>query len=178
MFRKAFYFRDHTKSRQILDAKNAPTAKYLGSNIESYVHEIWDKPKRDVMKECLVRKFTDSEESDFLREQLISSPRVLVEANRKDIYWGIGFTKKQGPYVSQDDWGDAQNWLGRLLMNLQQFLLNLDSLDPNSEESQEYYEIYRNVQLGKMFTYEKRVYNARNQPAVEPFKCYLNRISH
>ena len=178
MFRKAFYFRDHTKCRKILNAKNALSTKYLGSHIDSFVPEIWDKPKRDVMKECLVRKFTDSDKADSLTKQLISSPRVLIEASPKDRYWGIGFTKEEGPFVLQEDWGDAQNWLGRLLMTLQQFLVNMDSLHPNSEESQEYHEIHKNVQLGKMFTYEKKVYNARIQPAVEPFKCYLNRISH
>ena len=79
-------------------------------------------PKQNVMRYCLVPKFRDSEEHT---------------------YWGIGFSKEEGTFINQCDWGDRENWLGRLLMSLQEFLLNLDSLDPNFEN--EYQKIYRLV---------------------------------
>ena len=176
MFRKSFYFSDEERCWEILDASNARATKALGADIKGFIPEVWDKPKNDVMKECLVRKFTDSIEHQDFTHTLLTSPKILIEASPSDTYWGIGFSKEEGPYVLQQDWGDAENWLGRLLMGLQRFLQNINSLDPNTNN--EYWHIYRKVQRRQMFTYSKDVYNARTCPKAEPFRIYLNRQEH
>ena len=176
MFRKSFYFSDEERCWEILDASNARATKALGADIKGFIPEVWDKPKNDVMKECLVRKFTDSIEHQDFTHTLLTSPKILIEASPSDTYWGIGFSKEEGPYVLQQDWGDAENWLGRLLMGLQRFLQNINSLDPNTNN--EYWHIYRKVQRRQMFTYSKDIYNARTCPKAEPFRIYLNRQEH
>ena len=112
MFRKAFFFDDHESCKLILECSDAREAKRLGSNISPFISDEWLKPKRDVMKECLVRKFTDSEESHHLKQHLMATHPVIIEASPSDTHWGIGLAKHQGPYVLQENWGDAENWLG------------------------------------------------------------------
>ncbi len=177
MFRKSFYFSDHECCRKILDAPDARTTKRLGSNIERFISEVWEKPKKDVMKECLVRKFTDSIEHQNLKNILLTAPTILIEASPSDTYWGIGFSKEEGLYVLQQDWGNAENWLGRLLMGLQKFLQNIASLDPNNDDDYtcDYSNIYRKVQRRQKFMYDKDIYNARIRQNTDPFRIYMNR---
>jgi hypothetical protein len=178
MFRKAFFFDDHESCKLILESNNAREAKKLGSNISPFISDVWLKPKRDVMKECLVRKFTDSEESHYLKQQLMATHPVIIEASPSDTHWGIGFTTYQGPYVLQENWGDAENWLGRLLMELRSFLGTLDSLDPNTQEALIYSGIYRKVQRGIKFTYDRNTYHTDPKQVTEPFKTYLTHQNH
>ena len=172
MIRKALYFDDHDSCMKILNSKDAREAKHWGSNIKSFLDEIWMMPKRDVMKECLVRKFTDSEEHSQLTEILKTAPRILVEASPSDTYWGIGFSKEEGPYINQCDWGNGENWLGRLLMSLQEFLLNLDSLDPNFDN--EYQKIYRQVHRQQLFVYDKAQYSSLSKENIKPFREFMS----
>ena len=130
------------------------------------------------MKECMVRKFTDSEESHHLKQHLMATHPVIIEASPSDTHWGIGFAKHQGPYVLQEDWGDAENWLGRLLMELRSFLSTLDSLDPNTPESQIYSDIFRKVRRGTRFTYDRNAYCTDTTPVAEPFNTYLRLHTH
>jgi ribA/ribD-fused uncharacterized protein len=172
MARKALYFDDHESCLKILNAADARETKHWGSNINLFVSETWQLPKRDVMKECLVRKFTDSEEHLQLSEILTTAPQILIEASPSDTHWGIGFSKEQGPYINQSEWGDGENWLGRLLMSLQKFLLNLASLDPNREN--EYDKIYRQVRRKQKFVYDRAHYSTLSRDTGEPFREYMN----
>ncbi len=125
------------------------------------------------MRECLVRKFVDSTEAEYLKQQLMDAHTTIVEASPPDSYWGIGFSKEQAPYVQQSDWGNAENWLGRLLMELQRFLRSLHSLDPNTQDSQSYHGIYRKVRRQAKFTYDRNIYMTHPTPGPEPFNAYL-----
>ena len=174
MIRKSLYFEDHATCTSILNSTNARDAKRLGSNVEKFVPDLWLNPKKDVMRECLVRKFVDSREAEFLQQQLLDAHAIIIEASPPDSYWGIGFSKQQGPYVQRSDWGSAENWLGRLLMEMQQFLRSLHSLDPNTQESHTYYHIYRKVRRQVMFSYSPEAYASHPTPHPEPFNTFLD----
>lgn len=173
MFRKAFFFDDFDSCQKILDSKNALTAKKIGSHVSKFVSEEWQKPKPDVMRECLMRKFADSRKSQFLKQHLLDSHPIIIEASPSDHYWGIGFNKEQGPYVLQNDWGIGENWLGRLLMELREFFITSHSLDPNIQESQTYHDIHRKVRRGIKFQYDRHVYGSLDVPPIQPFNQYV-----
>ena len=174
MIRKSLYFEDHATCTSILNSTNARDAKKLGSKVDKFVPDLWLNPKKDVMRECLVRKFVDSREAEFLQQQLLDAHAIIIEASPPDSYWGIGFSKQQGPYVQRSDWGSAENWLGRLLMEMQQFLRSLHSLDPNTQESHTYYHIYRKVRRQVMFSYSPEAYASHPTPHPEPFNTFLD----
>ena len=103
----------------------------------------------------------------------MSTHPVIIEASPSDTHWGIGFSKEQGPYVLKENWGDAENWLGRLLMELRSFLSTLDSLDPNTQTAQIYSEIFRKVQRQIKFMYDRNFYSTQPKLVAEPFITYL-----
>ena len=173
MFWKAFFFDDRESCQRILDSTNARQAKRLGSAISNFIPDEWKRPKLDVMKECLVRKFTDSDQATILKQHLMTTHPVIIEASPSDTHWGIGFSKEQGPYVLKENWGDAENWLGRLLMELRNFLSTLNSLDPNTQAAHMYSDIFRKVQRGIKVTYDRNVYAAQPKLVAEPFITYL-----
>lgn len=173
MFRKAYFFADHSTCKKILEAPDALATKRLGSSIDGFISAIWTIPKVDVMKECLVRKFTDSEQKERLMQCLMESPTILVEASPSDLVWGIGFSKEDGPYISRDDWGEGENMLGRLLMGLKQYIQTRESLDPNVTDPYGFQDIYRKVHRNQKFKYDREVYMQREPREQEPFRDYL-----
>ena len=173
MYRKSYYFQDHVTCRRILHAPDAVTTKHLSKFIKGFVPSEWEKASTDVMVECLMRKFTDSDKAASLTQTLLNSPDILVEASPDDDRWGIGFSKEQGPYILKENWGDGENLLGKLLMALKKFLTNRHSIDANISDPYNCHAIYRNVQRQRFFTYCKEEYDLKEQPHHTPFRVYL-----
>lgn len=69
----------------------------------------WDSVRLEVMKRCLVAKFT---QNAALKKLLLDTGDAdIIEDSPRDSFWGIG--KK----------GDGANWLGRLLMEVRDEIL-------------------------------------------------------
>lgn len=172
MFRKAHYFYDKESCMKILNAPDAQATKRLGSNISNFDRDIWNRPKRDVMKEAIVRKFTDSRQRRTLAKVLLDSKPVLVEASPNDKEWGIGFTKEAGPTKPKAEWGAGENWLGKLLMYLKVYLRSRDSGE-SLVDDHGFHTIYEKVHQGQVFTYTRNMYVGRRPDKQEPFRVWL-----
>ena len=57
-------------------------------------------------------------------------------------------------------------------MSLQEFLLNLDSLDPNFDN--EYQKIYRQVHRQQLFVYDKAQYSSLSKENIKPFREFMS----
>lgn len=156
MFRKALYFDDYGTCLNILLAPNARVVKSLGSKVKHFVSCEWKKVKNEVMKECLVRKFTDSEEKTTLKHILLESRPILVEANPKDKYWGIGFSKYQAQFIQKENWAIGENWLGKLLMWLRDYLENMEEKEQTNEETHGFKKIESQVYYKHLFEYNRQ----------------------
>jgi ribA/ribD-fused uncharacterized protein len=172
MYRKSFYFQDHSSCEKIIKAPDAVTTKHLSKFIKGFVSSDWKKASTDVMMECLVRKFTDSDKATDLSETLLKSPAIIVEASTDD-RWGIGFSKEQGPYIQKDNWRDGENLLGKLLMALKEYLTNRHNIDANFPDPYNCHATYRKVQRRQFFTYNKQEYDTKEPPPQIPFRLHL-----
>ena len=173
MFRKSHYFNDQTTCKEILKTTNALRCKQLGKEINNFVSEEWAKVSEDVMKECVTRKFTSSNNSEELTRYLLNTPKVLVEASPTDETWGIGFSKTAGPYILKEDWGTGVNLLGKLLMELKRYLIEKQALDANFTDTYNFHTIYRKIHRQQIFTYPNNKYKHMDEPKHEPFVTYL-----
>ncbi len=87
-------------------AKTARDARTLGQKVK--MRSDWDQVKYDVMKECVLAKFTQNCD---LREQLLATGNEeLIEDSPIDRYWGCGAD------------GTGQNNLGKVLMEIRALL--------------------------------------------------------
>jgi predicted NAD-dependent protein-ADP-ribosyltransferase YbiA (DUF1768 family) len=69
-----------------------------------HIRPDWDDVRIEVMKKCLLAKFTQNAK---LRDLLLSTgDATIIENSPRDSFWGIGKN------------GDGSNWLGLLLMEV------------------------------------------------------------
>lgn len=99
------------KGERILIArlKTAGEAKREGKRVKMHNQREWDAKKIGIMRDLLMRKFADKGLATML---LNTGEEELVEGND----WGDRFWGKVD--------GHGQNWLGRLLMEVRDFLKN------------------------------------------------------
>jgi len=154
MFWKAHYFNDQNTCKKILDAPDARSTKLLGmgDKIKDFDEEAWMVPKKSVMMQCLVRKFTDSKQASELRKALYEAPACLVEASPTDLYWGIGVSKEDAPTTPRDQWKGG-NMMGKLLTALRDYLRNRDEPTPEYFDEHGFHQVYEQVHSGHMFEY-------------------------
>ncbi len=95
------------EQEKIQNAKSPGVAKRLGSKVT--LQSDWDSIKLDRMRELLVIKFSNPE----LKQKLLETGNAkLIEGNSwKDTFWGMCN-------------GRGENWLGKLLMEVRQDLLD------------------------------------------------------
>jgi hypothetical protein len=170
MFRKAYYFNDHARCKKILVSAHARIAKQLGSQVKNFNRKLWKLPKREVMMECLVRKFTDSQQREALSKILLESKPILVEASPSDTEWGIGFSLEQAPNKPKHEW-KGENVLGMMLMWLRGYLKSRTTGIQIDDHG--FHSIYQKVHSKHMFTYRRQTYTGQQANEKQTFVMAL-----
>ena len=119
MYNKAKTFNDHTTAAQILKESKPETQKKLGKdkNISGFSMPVWTERCLDIMNRRLEAKF---EQNPGLKQFLVNTDSsMLLEANPKDPYWGVGMSLYNKQIWIKNSWaGHASKHLGRLLSEL------------------------------------------------------------
>jgi hypothetical protein len=86
--------------------------------VKNYDKAAWEKKSEAVMTQCIMKKF---EQNPELRNFLIATaPKQLLEANPRDLIWGIGLGLKDPDIENKDKWG--KNLCGHILMEVRRKL--------------------------------------------------------
>ena len=117
MYEKAKVFNDSETAAQILKEKDPVLQKKLGSNIAKFDRKVWKTKCLDIMERGLKAKF---DQNPVIKNFLINTnATMLLEANPKDPYWGIGLSTYDRRTWTKNSWvGKATNHMGRLLSEL------------------------------------------------------------
>jgi ribA/ribD-fused uncharacterized protein len=108
MAEKARLFNDEKTLTRILAAHSPAEAKKLGREIRSFLPEVWEAHKVEIVKTGNLHKF---EQHKALAKFLLSTnDRVLVEASPVDTIWGIGLA------ADSEDAGNPERWQGSNLL--------------------------------------------------------------
>lgn len=115
MYKKAMLFGDRQIANRIMNESSPAEQKRLGREVRKFDYFVWDKVKKDIVKEGLYHKFTQNPK---LKEYLIKHKGyVIVESSPYDRIWGIGY-QEQNAIDNINNWG--QNILGEILTELSQ----------------------------------------------------------
>ena len=102
---KAKEFNDLTSAQAILNTHNPVQAKSIGKRIKNYNTEVWQRTCNSYMSKGLAAKFTQNKDLyKFLKEM---GNKLLIEANPRDCYWGVGL-----PLHDKDIWNPIK-WKGK-----------------------------------------------------------------
>jgi ribA/ribD-fused uncharacterized protein len=116
-YRKADYVGDEVRSYKIMQAETPHECKRLGDQVNTDDTD-WHTVQLDIMKECLIEKFSQNENlKNFL---LQTGTRQLGEAS-KDRFWGTGESLGSVNVLNTTYW-QGDNHLGQLLMQLRDSL--------------------------------------------------------
>ena len=117
MYEKAKTFNDHTTAETILREKDPVEQKKLGSKIKDFKESAWRNKCLEIMERGLSAKL---EQNPSIKEFLINTgTNMLVEANPRDSYWGIGSSTHDWRTWIKNSWcNKATNHMGRLLAEL------------------------------------------------------------
>lgn len=93
--------------------------KLIGSKVNNFNEEIWNKEKNRIVKIGNMAKFS---QNPRLKKYLINTKsKILVKTNGYDFIWGIGLAKDDENIDNPLKWrGD--NLLGFILMNVRDVL--------------------------------------------------------
>lgn len=121
MEQKALTFNDQETATAIMREPNPGRQKGLGRQIPNFNQKIWNSKCLDIMKTGLEAKFT---QNPSLKQSLLATgTNMLLEANPKDSYWGIGMAMRDYRIWISNIWiKTATNHLGRLLSELRREL--------------------------------------------------------
>ena len=121
MAEKARLFNDEQALTRILAAKSPAEAKKLGREIDSFVPEVWEAHKVEIVTNGNLHKF--SQHPELSRFLLATNDRVLVEASPVDTIWGIGLAADAADAENPARWL-GPNLLGFILMDVRDQLRN------------------------------------------------------
>ena len=124
MVQKALTFGARNTAEEILKEASPGKQKSLGRTVhklDNFRQSVWDEKSIDIMKTGIRAKFTQNPElKQFLLE---TGSTVLLEANPKDSFWGVGMSLKNPLIWTPNSWVQkATNHLGRLLHDLRREL--------------------------------------------------------
>ena len=115
MAEKARIFGDREKQDQIIAAPSPEEAKALGRQVRGFDENLWQQCRLDVVVRGNCAKFGGS---PLLRAVLLGTgSRVLAEASRTDLVWGIGWSERDWQARHPTEWR-GQNLLGFALMRV------------------------------------------------------------
>uniref|UniRef100_A0A915JWG3 NADAR domain-containing protein n=1 Tax=Romanomermis culicivorax TaxID=13658 RepID=A0A915JWG3_ROMCU len=116
-FKKAVQAGDLARAKDIMQAKEAKQAKWIGEKVS------WDEKKLGTWPKFAYNQLFKAntlkyEQNKDLREALFkTSPAILVEASPYDKNWGVGLAKDHPDIKDPSKW-QGQNWFGNLLTKL------------------------------------------------------------
>ena len=114
MHQKALLFKDAQIAEQIMKENSPRKIKALGRKVRNFNPKIWDENKYAIVYSACKAKF---EQNPSLRQLLLSSNGLLVEASPYDRVWGIGYSANDA-LRNIDRWGE--NLLGKVLTELKE----------------------------------------------------------
>lgn len=120
MWRKAIVFGDTDVAWKILATTNPKEIKALGREVKNFDDKIWGNVRFDVVFMGNLYKFTQNPE---LKEALLNTKGILVEASPYDKIWGIGLSEADARKTSPESW-PGKNLLGVALTRLRKILAN------------------------------------------------------
>jgi hypothetical protein len=116
MAAKALLFSDQDSLQAIMLSSNPKEQKALGRKVKGFSKETWDAHARNIVYAGCSHKF---EQNIPLRDHLLATSGILVEASPYDSVWGIGLASDDPRAQDPAQWKGA-NWLGQVLMCLRQ----------------------------------------------------------
>lgn len=123
MAQKALLFSDKITAEQIMKTTDPKTMKSLGREVRNFNDTIWNSNKKQIVFNGNIAKFSDPRNVN-LKEYLIATDNmILVEASPYDKIWGIGLDARNAKYTPENRW-PGQNLLGKILMNVREYLKN------------------------------------------------------
>jgi hypothetical protein len=114
MSAKALLFGDTETAERIQAAPNPGAAKALGREVRGFDEQIWAERRFDLVVTGNLAKFGQHPD---LRDFLLATNQVLVEASPRDRIWGIGLAASDDRATSPERW-DGLNLLGFALMEV------------------------------------------------------------
>ena len=128
MYEKAMLFDDHETAQLILQASDPKIQKALGRKIKNFDISHWNNNASQIVFRGSNGKYTQNKR---LYDMLINTyPAQLVEATPYDSLWGIGIDEKTAVRTPDYQW-PGKNWLGIILTDLRDFLMEEETYDEN-----------------------------------------------
>ena len=112
MASKARLFNDEETLKKILNCNKPAEAKKLGREVKNFNEEAWISKRYEIVLQASLNKFSQNNE---LKEYLIRTSVVIVEASPVDSIWGIGMAKDHKDIENPEKW-KGLNLLGFALM--------------------------------------------------------------
>ena len=119
MFKKACLFEDDLMAGKIMAAANPADQKRLGQQVRNFQPDAWDQHKMEIVFDGNLAKF--SQNAGLRKKLKATGDALLVEANPKDIIWGVGLAEND-PEISDPKAWRGQNLLGEILMRVRSTL--------------------------------------------------------
>jgi len=118
MFMKAELFEDKEMMEKILKTNSPSEVKSFGRLVKNFSSIIFDEHKYYFMVTAVYEKFRQNER---LKDLLLSTGEVLVEASPLDKIWGIGLSIQDVDFRNPSKW-KGSNLLGKALMEVRKRL--------------------------------------------------------
>ena len=115
---KSFFFDNTETARKIMKESIPGTMKCFSHGIKGLDEEKWRPNARTVMEKACNLKFKQNE---ILRQKLVDSKGLLVEANKKDRFFSCGLSLADPNILDRNNW-EGENILGNILTSLRETL--------------------------------------------------------
>ena len=121
MFKKAQLMEDQLMANKILAATEPADHKRLGQQVTGFKTDVWEQHKIGIVYDGNMAKF--SQNAGLQRKLLATGDALLVEANPRDIIWGVGLAESDPAIEDPSAWR-GQNLLGEILMRVRSELMS------------------------------------------------------
>ena len=121
MEQKALFFNDLESAKYIMATKSAYFMKKRGRAVTGFCKNAWEEKSKEIMYQCVYAKFLQN--SDLTAKLFQTYGTILAETNPFDTLWGIGLSAENPKALNQDNWR-GKNWLGNILMQVRQELID------------------------------------------------------
>lgn len=116
---KARLFGDDSACTRIMNARTPREYKRLGRSVKRYSESVWQAKRFEIVVNGNLLKFGQNE--DLKRFLLGTGRKMLAEASRYDLIWGIGMSPGDPNAADARNWR-GQNLLGKALMTVRELL--------------------------------------------------------
>lgn len=116
---KARLFGDDSAFTRIMNARTPREYKRLGRSVKRYSESVWQTKRFEIVVNGNLLKFGQNE--DLKRFLLGTGSKMLAEASRYDLIWGIGMSPGDPNAADARNWR-GQNLLGKALMTVRELL--------------------------------------------------------